>query len=364
MHLPTTRLRIGDGRVDLDGSYGEGGGQIVRTACALSALTGVSCRVANIRAGRKSPGLRPQHCSALKGLARMCDAETSPLKVGATEVTFVPGPLRPAELDLDTGTAGSIGLVLQSLLLAGIGLPGPWRAVLRGGTDVPNAPSCDYLKHVKLVLLAKMGYRANLRILRRGYYPKGGGIVEVFAEPPQGGLLEALDLPIATETVGSHGISHASTELSMRKVAERQRKEAMKALTGLLHIPSKIEMEYGPTRSAGSGLLVWARTSDSVAGASSLGAPKKTAEQVADEAVERLLRTYHTHASIDPWLGDQILPYLALSRGPSVVSVPFLTRHMQTNMWVTQKFLNVRFFCVDEEQRIRIECRPGNGSGR
>ena len=213
-------------------------------------------------------------------------------------------------------------------------------------------------------MLAKMGYRADLQILRRGYFPKGGGIVQVTVEPPQGGLLEALDLPIATETVESHGISHASSELSMRKVAERQRKQATKALTGLLHIPSRIDTEYGSTRSAGSGLLVWARTNDSVAGASSLGAPKKTAEQVADEAVEMLLRTYHTRAAIDPWLGDQILPYLGLSRGPSVISVPYLTRHMQTNMWVIQRFLHVRFFCEGEDQRIRIECRPGNGVGR
>jgi RNA 3'-phosphate cyclase len=265
------------------------------------------------------------------------------------------------ELDLDTGTAGSIGLVLQSLLLAGIGLPDTWRSILRGGTDVPNAPSCDYLKNVKLVLLAKMGYRVGLRVLRRGYYPKGGGIVQVEIDPPQEGLLEGPDLPIAAETIGTRGISHASSELARRRVAERQRRQATKALTDLLHIPAKIDVEYGPTRSTGSGLLVWARTHDSVMGASSLGALKKPAEQVAEEAVEMLLRTYHTHAAVDPWLGDQILPYMALSRGPSVISVPYLTRHMKTNMWVIQRFLNVRFYCEEQDRRIRIECHPGEG---
>jgi len=361
VRLPADRLRAVDGRVELDGSYGEGGGQIVRTACALSALTGLSCRISHIRAGRNRPGLRPQHCTALKGLASLCDADTSPLKVGSAELTFTPGTLRMAQLDLDTGTAGSIGLVLQSLLLAGIGLPGTCHSILRGGTDVPNAPSCDYVKNVKLVLLAKMGYRVGLRVLRRGYYPKGGGIVQVEIDPPQDGLLEGPDLPIATETIGTHGVSHASSGLAQRRVAERQRRQATKALTDLLHIPAKIDVEYSPTRSTGSGLLVWTRTIDSVTGASSLGAPKKPAEQVAEEAVEMLLRTYHTHAAVDPWLGDQILPYMALSRGPSVISVPYLTRHMKTNMWVVQKFLNVRFYCEKQDQRIRIECHPGEG---
>ena len=364
MQVPANRLRIGDGNVELDGVYGEGGGQIVRTACALSALTGVSCRISQIRARRNRPGLRAQHCTALKGLAALCGAKTSPLRVGALEVAFSPGPLRPVELDLRTGTAGSIGLVLQSLLLAGIGLSKPWRMLLRGGTDVPKAPSCDYIKHVKLVLLARMGYRAQLRIVRRGYYPKGGGIVQVEAEPPQGELIEAPRLPLATETLGSYGISHASAGLSGGKVAERQRKQAIKGLTDLMHIPSKIEVEYGSTDSQGSGLLVWATTNDSVLGACSLGTSKKSAEQVADQAVEMLLRTYHTRAAIDPWLGDQILPYMALSRGPSVISVPYLTRHMQTNMWVIQRFLNVRFFCEEVDQRIRIECISGNQASR
>jgi RNA 3'-phosphate cyclase len=357
VNVPADRLRILGGPLELDGSHGEGGGQIVRTACALSALTGVSCRISNIRAGRKQPGLRPQHCTALSGLASLCGAETSPIQVGTTEVFFAPGALRAASLDLDTGTAGSVGLVLQSLLLAGMGLPGPWRAVIRGGTDVPASPSCDYVHNVKAVILARMGYRVGLRILRRGYYPKGGGIVQVQLDPPEG-LLEGLDLPVATETTGSYGVSHASSGLSQRRVAERQRRQALRALTDLLHIPSKIAVEYGPTRSAGSGLVVWARTTDSVAGASSLGAPQKPAEQVADEAVEMLMRTYHTRASVDPWLGDQILPYMALSRGPTVISVPYLTRHMQTNMWVIQRFLNVRFGCEEQDQRIRIECRP------
>jgi RNA 3'-phosphate cyclase len=293
----------------------------------------------------------------------MCGAKTSRVKVGATELTFTPGPLRPVELELDTGTAGSIGLVLQSLLLAGVGLSRPWKVLVRGGTDVPSAPTCDYIQKVKLVMLASMGYPTDLRILRRGYFPKGGGIVRVEVESPPGGLLDPLHLPVATETTGSHGISHASSGLSEGKVAERQKKHATKVLTDFLHIPSRIHLDYGRTDSTGSGLLVWVTTKDSVLGASSLGKSKQAPEQVADQAAEMLLRTYHTRAAVDPWLGDQILPYMALSRSPSVISVPYLTRHMQTNMWVIQNFLNVRFFCEQVEQHIRIECVPGEAVG-
>jgi RNA 3'-terminal phosphate cyclase (GTP) len=245
-------------------------------------------------------------------------------------------------------------------LIAGIGIPKPWTAVVRGGTDVPNAPSCDYIKHVKLSLLAKMGYRVNLRIVKRGYYPKGGGIVQVQVAPPEGEHLEALRLPVAEDTLASYGVSHASSDLSTERVAERQRKQAIRGLTDLLHIPSRIESEYGATDSTGSGLLVWATTKASVAGACTLGTSRKPAEQVADEAVEMLMRTYHARAAVDPWLGDQILPYMALCREPSLISVPYLTRHMQTNMWVIQRFLNVRFFCEEEGGRVRIECAPGN----
>ncbi len=362
MYVPADRLRFKEGQIELDGSYGEGGGQIVRTACALSALTGVSCRISNIRARRNRPGLRAQHCAALRGLASLCSAQTSRLRTGETEVIFTPGALRAAEIEVDTGTAGSIGLVLQSLLLAGLGVPGrTWTALVRGGTDVPSAPSCDYIKHVKLVLLADMGYRVHLRVVRRGYFPKGGGIVRARIEPPQAELLAPISLPAATNTTGSGGVSHASSQLAERKVAERQRRHAVKGLTDFLHIPSRIDVEYAASLSTGSGLLVWARMEDSVVGAGALGQAKRPAEEVAERAVEMLLRTYHTRAALDPWLGDQILPYMALSRGRSCVSVPFLTRHMRTNMWVIQNFLNVRFYCEEEDQRVRIECIPGEG---
>lgn len=358
MKIPDHRIRFPEGVIEIDGSYGEGGGQIVRTACALSCLTGVACRIRQIRAGRRNPGLRAQHCTALKGLALMCSAKTSSLKVGVEQISFSPNSIQKTELDLDTGTAGSVSLVLQALLLAALGSSSrEIRFLLRGGTDVPGAPSCDFVKHVKLNVLQKMGYRVDLRILKRGYYPKGGGIVKVKVRPPEGTLLEPLQMPsAATDPLSSQGISHASDDMAKRHVAEKQGRAAARILTQYMHVPAKVDVEYGSTRSTGSGVVLWARTNESVWGASALGRSDKSSEQVADEATEKLLRTYHTQASFDPWLGDQILPYIALSRGPSVFSVPRVTRHMKTNMWLVQQFLNVQFYCESQEQRVLVHC--------
>lgn len=357
MKIPDQRIRIPQGVLEIDGSQGEGGGQILRTACALSSLTGIACRIRQIRAGRRKPGLRAQHCTALKGLARMCSAQTSPLKVGSREVSFRPRSLQKTKIDLDTGTAGSASLVLQALLLAALGSPSKEvHFILRGGTDVPGAPSCDFMKNVKLEVLQRMGYRVDLRILRRGYYPKGGGILDVRAHPPGADLLEPLQIPLATDPLGSYGISHAAESLAKRHVAEKQSRAATKMLTNYMHVPARVDVEYGATPSSGSGVVVWAKTAETVWGASALGRSDKSSEEVAEEAADKLLRTYHTRASFDPWLGDQILPYMALSRGPSVISVPRLTRHMKTNMWLVQQFLNVRFYCELKEQRVLVHC--------
>lgn len=359
VRIPKQRLRIPEGVVEIDGSFGEGGGQIVRTACALAALSGLTCRVRQIRAGRSHPGLRAQHCATIRGLARLCRAETSPLAEGTQEVFFSPRSGIKGDLELDTGTAGSVALVLQGILLAALGSSArEVKLLLRGGTDVPGAPSCDYLRRVKSEWLRRMGYTIDLRIVRRGYYPRGGGIIEATLRPPEGKLLLPLRVTESTEALAAGGISHASHALASRRVAERQAKAAAKVITQYLHVPARIEVEYGTTSSPGSGLMLWASTEQTIWGGGALGRPTVSSEQVADQASERLLKTYHCRAALDPWLGDQILPYLALAGASSVVSVPVLTRHMRTNMWVIQQFLNVRFFCEPQEDRVLVHCGP------
>ncbi len=359
MKIPANRLRFTEGCVKIDGSFGEGGGQILRTACALSALTGISCRIVQIRGRRGRPGLSSQHWTAIRGLSQLCGAKTSALRVGERELSFTPGALKAADMDLSTATAGSVPLVFQSLLLAALGAPGPVEFILRGGTDVPHAPAVDYVKNVKLVLLKKMGIKVDFQVLKRGYYPEGGGIVRARVLPPEQELLTPLVLnDDDLEAVGSWGISHACSTMKRKQEAERQEKTAERLLTDSLHAPARVETEYYSVKSPGSGVVLWARTGESVIGASSLAREGQRAGSVADEAVERLVRTYHARASMDPWMGDQIIPYVALSSGPSLFSVPTLTRHMRTNMWVTQQFLNVKFYCENKDMKTLVHCVP------
>jgi len=363
MKIPEQRLRFRHGCVRIDGAYGEGGGQIVRTACALSALTGLDCHIRDIRAGRRDPGLRPQHLTAIRGLARLCDARTSSLAVGADELAFSPQPIRAMRLALDTRTAGSVSLVFQALLLASLGAPAPLDLTLRGGTDVPGAPSCDFVRNVKLDILRRMGLQVDFRVVRRGYFPAGGGIVRARIGPPLEGMLPPLVLrEEAAAADGAWGIAHGSATGGSRREAERQKRLAERLLTDALHVPARIAVDCSATNSPGCGLVLWARAGDALFGASALGRSGRPGETLAQEAVDRLVRTYHARASTDPWMGDQLLPYMALSRGPSLISVPRLTRHMTTSMWLIQQFLNVRFFCEEKGVRTLVHCLPDAGA--
>lgn len=365
MKIPPQRLQFTEGCVRVDGASGEGGGQIVRTACALSALTGLECQIREIRAGRRTPGLRPQHVTAVRGLARLCGARTSPLRVGQRELTFSPGAIQATRLELDTKTAGSVSLVFQGLLLASLGAPGPVELTLRGGTDVPGAPSCDFVTNVKLETLRRMGIEVAFHLVKRGYVPTGGGVVRARIAAPPPSLLPPLLLgDEATEAEGVWGVSHASAGRGGRREAERQKRVAERLLTEALHVPARIALDCPGTRSPGAGVVLWARTRNSLFGASALKRAGMRPEAVAEEAVQRLVRTYHARASTDPWMGDQLLPYMALTREPSVISVPRLTRHMTTCMWLIQQFLNVRFFCEEQGLRTLVHCRPGTDPAR
>src|SRR5256712_13852836 len=163
---------------EVGGGRGEGGGQLLRTALALSALTDPPVRVARIRAGRPTPGLAAQHVTAINAVAALCEAEVTGVSVGASSIEFRPGKLAAGRFSFDVGTAGSITLVLQALLPVAAAAPGAVRVRLIGGTDVRWSPPIDYFNRVFLTLLRRLGARADVEVLRRGYYPRGGGIVE------------------------------------------------------------------------------------------------------------------------------------------------------------------------------------------
>jgi len=282
----------------------------VRTAVGLAAYLGVACRVERIRRGRPNPGLRPQHVAGVKALLKVCRGEAEGLRVGSETLTFRPGPLRGGTIEIDVGTAGSIGLVLQTLMLPAAKVPSTLRLLIRGGTDVAWAPPVGYLQRVTLPVLAQMGYRGELQLRLQ--------------------LLEAGELQRV------EGISHASQGLAERRVAERQREAAMARLRRE-GIEAHIRIEYVSTASAGSGLELWAVFERTVLGANALGERGKRAEEVGSEAAEGLLRQISSGAALDEWMADQILPFLAVADGDSLVSFSRPTGHFTTNLWLMEQ---------------------------
>src|SRR5438094_8617903 len=240
--------------IEVDGSYGEGGGQVLRTAVALAAVLSKEIHVFNIRAGRTEPGLRPQHMTGVKAAAELCSANLQGLEVGATEFVFKPGRLRAGTFRFDVGTAGSVTLVLQTLMPIIAFAPGTVQLEITGGTDVKWSPPIDYLRLVTLPILKKIGYQGHLEIVRRGHYPKGGGLVRFSTQGPS--KLQPLTNDKSGSVTRIHGISH--TTALPRHVAERQATSAKKWLEEAKLPSPSIDVEVVNDRSQvspGSGIV-------------------------------------------------------------------------------------------------------------
>ena len=343
--------------IEIDGSFGEGGGQVLRTSVALTAVLEKEIRVFNIRAGRAEPGIRPQHMTGVKAAAQLCSAEMKGFEVGSTELIFRPGKLRSGHFAFDVGTAGSITLVLQTLMPILAFSPGKVTLEITGGTDVKWSPPIDYLISIVLPLLQTIGYSAVLECLKRGHYPKGGGkarltAVGVHSLGPMANRSRGEILPIG-------GISH-SIGLP-EHVAARQATGATRRITAanLPRTDFLIEAHKdGAYLSPGSGITVYAKTTnDSILGADSLGEGGKPAELVGEIAGERLVEEIASGAVLDRHMGDMILPYLILAEGISEVTVSRVTQHTRTNAkvaeWLTGKKIDVEGE-LDRPGRLRV----------
>lgn len=329
--------------IDVDGSFGEGGGQILRTAVSLAGVLGKNVRISNIRAGRSNPGLKAQHLTGVRAAAEICDAEVEGAEEGSTKLVFQPSRLKNGGFRFDVGTAGSVTLVLQTLMPLMAFAKERVVADITGGTDVRWSPPVDYFSNVTLKVLEKMGHDGRLEVVRRGHYPRGGGVVRFSVEP-----VESLE-PIAGLNSGSvvrvHGVSH-SVGLP-EHVAERQSAAAARALrAGGLPKP-EIIIEYqeaGPGLGPGSGLVLFAETErGSVLGADSLGERGKPAEEVGSDAANRLVEEVESGAFLDRHMGDMVVPFMALAGGTSEVSLSRVTQHTLTNVKVAELLAGVKF---------------------
>lgn len=322
--------------VELDGSSGEGGGQILRSALALSIVTGRPCRVENLRAGREKPGLQPQHLMAVQAAAAICDAAVDGAHLHSRSLTFHPGPVQPGDYRFDVGTAGSAPLVVQTVYLPLARAATASTLTLTGGTHVPQSPSFHYLELVWRPFLAQIGFELELALERAGFYPPGGGEIRALIQP----LTRAR--PLVSLARGDlqaiEGVSAvANLPLS---IAARQRNQALQRLNAIAPAVG-IELETLQAVSPGTMLGLLARFEHGHAGFFALGARGKPAEQVADEAVDALFEFLTTTAVLDPHAADQLLLPLALADGASALSVSRITRHLLTNRDVVRAFLPV-----------------------
>jgi RNA 3'-terminal phosphate cyclase (ATP) len=319
----------------LDGSYGEGGGQILRTALSLAALTGVPVRIERIRAGRPKPGLRPQHLTAVQALASISQAEVTGAHLGSQALTFKPRRVQAGHYRFDvaekTGSAGAVSLIAQALLPPLLTAGAPSTVMFKGGTHVPWSPPVHYLSQVFLPALALLGAQVELTLECWGWYPKGGGEVRLVIAPVQ--TFSGVEWRTPAAPTAFRALS-AACKLP-EQVARRQAARLSSRLQGT--VPMEIIAAGG--LDPGSFLFLWGPW----AGFSALGARGKPAEQVADEVADAYLAFQESGAALDCHLADQILLYLALARGSSSFSTAAVTSHLLTHIWVIEQFRGATF---------------------
>lgn len=351
----------------INGSYLEGGGQIVRTAISLGILTQKAFKIEKIRSNRPSQGLKNQHLTGIHVLRDLTGSVVENAQLGSTEISVYPRKIQKSqEMAIDIGTAGSITLLLQSVLLPCMFSGKKFKFAIKGGTDVKWSPQYDYLANVVFPHFLRYG-AGSISLKKRGYYPKGMGEVEVnikkrwTCDEIQSRQVSVKPFSLISQgtLVKIAGISHASADL--QGVAERQAQAATAQLQKW-KVPVEIMSTYNTTASPCSGITLWAiftgnsQDTDVIdpirIGADVLGEQNKRAEAVGEECALQLNAAIVSGAPVDKHCADQLIPLLGIVTGE--IAVEEITNHTRTNIYVAEQFLNVKFQ-IDEKQKM-IKC--------
>lgn len=348
-------VRVQEG-VTIDGAVGEGGGQVLRTALAMSLATGKPFRVDNIRAGRAKPGLLRQHLTAVQAAAAIGKARVTGDALGSSSLTFAPRAVEPGDYVFAVGSAGSATLVFQTVLLPLLLVPGTSTLALEGGTHNPSAPPFDYLQRVFLPIVTRLGGAATVSLERPGFYPAGGG--RFVATVTGGAPLQRLDLRERGAIVRRRARAHLAN-LPLH-IAEREVKKAL----GMLNWHEECgELEGVTAIGPGNVLLIEIESEHVTELLTGFGEAGVTAEAVAAGAAQEARRYLAANAPVGICLADQLLPVLALGQGGTFRTLS-MSQHARTNAEIVQLFRDVKIEII-EHGRDDVEVNviaPRNGS--
>jgi len=341
--------------IEIDGSQKSGSGTILRLSVALAAITQQSMHIINIRQNRPQPGLKHQHLEAVLTAAKLCNAKVEGAKLGAKELWFTPQQIRGGSIEATIETAGSIPMLLLATLPICLFAETPVRLhVAKGGTDTTHAPTINYLRNVFLPTLKRIGIEAEIAVEKYGYYPKGMGKATMTVKPNR------KLIPIQLENYGNlkniKGVS-VCTFLADNQVAQRQAKTAKEYLSqnGYVTDIEVVNDESNPLQK-GSSIVLWAETDTSIIlGADAIGELHKMAEAVGKEAAQKIIAELSSKPTVDVFLADMLIPYIALARGKSTLLVRTISDHIESNIWLMEKMLNVKFTVQKFNNLYRIE---------
>jgi len=341
--------------IEIDGSQKSGSGTILRLSIAMAAITKQPLHITNIRQNRPQPGLKHQHLEAVLTAAKLCNAKMKGAALGSRELWFEPQEIKGGNIEAVIETAGSIPMLFSAVLPICLFAQNSVRVhVAKGGTDTIHAPTINYLRNVFLSALKTMGVEAEISVQKYGYYPKGMGEATLIVNPNH--KLKAIQLKAFGILKEIKGVS-VCTFLADRRVAERQAKAANDYLSqqGYKAQIQIINDQSNPIQK-GSSIVLWAKTDNGViVAADAIGELHKMAEAVGKEAAQKLLSELSTQPTVDVFLADMLIPYLALAQGKSAFLVRTISEHIESNVWLMEKILKVKFTIQRDNNLFRIE---------
>ncbi|MFX1256618.1 MAG: RNA 3'-terminal phosphate cyclase [Promethearchaeota archaeon] len=346
----------------IDGSFGEGGGAILRLSAGLSVLFNRPIIIKNIRANRPKPGLRTQHLLGLKTLAEITNSSLSNCKVGTKEITFIPNKENVNDkISVNISTAASIGLLLQPIQIACLGFTKPEKIEISlsgGGTHGKWAPSINYLKLVTYQIFKNLGFRIEVDIKKYGFYPKGGAYIKCILYPPKQ-RLKPINLQVLGNVDLIQGKIIITNQLRRQRdnIGIRIRKSIKKQIKRTLDVETDVNYEWVDSTSPGVGLSLWAHsdTGSIISTGTLLGEKHISSEKLGLMAANKILKYIQNEIPVDNYLSDQLIPLMAFVKKPSKIRVFEITSHTKTNLELIKLFINRNYVISRDKNHFIIE---------